>query len=200
MSFGRKAQLFPEGQRLCLRAPEEADFKAYRHFFAEVSERAYYLEEALLPLNEAQLRTYVSGMNEGDKYLAFSLVEKAGGKTVGLVNLDDIDLRSRHAVLGIAITDPSARGQGFAKEGGKLMLAYAFGELNLHRVEISYMEGNDASRALFNSLGFIDEGCRRDLTRRGNSWLDMHIMSLLEEEYFRTEGDHAARIADSPHQ
>ena len=40
MSFGRKAQLFPEGQRLCLRAPEEADFKAYRHFFAEVSERA----------------------------------------------------------------------------------------------------------------------------------------------------------------
>lgn len=180
----KELDLSLESDRLRLRSLSEADVPFLAPFFESPEQHPYYLPEVLAPLNEEQCRRFLNEWNDGESYLAFGIWLKEEEQLVGLLNFDAIDYRSGHTLLGIAITEPEARGCGLAAEAVKLALAYAFGELRLHRVQIEYMEGNDASQRLFEGLGFTYEGCRRELTRRGSAWLDMHIMSMLSHEFY----------------
>lgn len=169
------------GSRVKLCAYQEKDLQSLLPFFEDVSVLRYYLPTTVRPMNEPQLRNMLKDWNEGDLNYVFTLMQ--GDQVLGLINLDGLDPHNSHAEIGIAITDRAARGQGLAEEGLRLMLDYAFGELNLNRIWCRVISGNEPSLKLFTKVGFSHEGLLRRHVFRNGDYRDMQILGLLRSEY-----------------
>ena len=63
------------------------------------------------------------------------------------------------------------------------ILRIAFSELRAHRLFLDVAEDNARARHLYESLGFVYEGTMRDASLRDGQYFDLHLMSILEEEY-----------------
>jgi ribosomal-protein-serine acetyltransferase len=64
----------------------------------------------------------------------------------------------------------------------RALVAHAFDERELHRIEIAAAVGNARSRAIPERLGFRAEGVRRDGERHGERYLDLVVYALLETD------------------
>ncbi|SDW71287.1 Acetyltransferase (GNAT) family protein [Marininema mesophilum] len=63
------------------------------------------------------------------------------------------------------------------------MLEYAFGVLNLHRVELDVFSYNERAIHVYEKLGFKKEGILRESLFYDHQYHDSIIMSMLEKEY-----------------
>lgn len=77
--------------------------------------------------------------------------------------------------LGYGI-DQSLQGKGYATQLCEAALAYAFEELQLHRVMANYMPSNHRSAALLKRLGFEKEGLARAYLQINGRWED-HVLT-----------------------
>jgi ribosomal-protein-serine acetyltransferase len=97
-----------------------------------------------------------------------------------------ISIEVRHPVerigeLGYWIrTDHS--GQGVATEAGRAMLALAFEELGLHRLELRAGTANRASQRVAEKLGFRREGTLRQASRGAEAAYDSYLYGLLASD------------------
>jgi RimJ/RimL family protein N-acetyltransferase len=62
-------------------------------------------------------------------------------------------------------------------------MGYAFEEVGLHRVELEVFAFNDRARHVYEKVGFVVEGTRRDALCFDGEWVDSHIMAILEQEW-----------------
>jgi RimJ/RimL family protein N-acetyltransferase len=85
--------------------------------------------------------------------------------------------------FSIAIGDPANWGQGYGYEAAQLALAFAFDELNLHRVTTTVFSYNERSIALVEKLGFRTEGAFREFLHRDGRRHDMLLYGLLRPEW-----------------
>ena len=180
MEVKRIAQALPlTGKRITLNSLTEQDIEKLDSFFNDISSLIYYLPTTVRPYNKQQLEKLLSDWNDGETCFVFAV--RSGDDLLGIVNIDDLDWTNSHAEIGIALTDKSARGQGYAAEALKVLCDYAFNELGLHRVWSRIIDGNEASMKLFSVAGFIMEGRMRSHVRRGGAWLDMTIWGLVRD-------------------
>jgi ribosomal-protein-alanine N-acetyltransferase len=105
------------------------------------------------------------------------------GALAGYFNLGQI-IRGplQSAFLAYAAVAAQA-GRGYMTEGMRLLLAYAFGDLGLHRVEANIQPGNAASRALVERSGFTLEGFSRRYLMIGGDWRDHERWAMLAEDW-----------------
>ena len=68
-------------------------------------------------------------------------------------------------------------------EASRLVLAYAFEVLLLHRVELRVLAFNERAIACYERCGFRREGVEREGAWIGGEWQSDVIMSILEQEY-----------------
>jgi [ribosomal protein S5]-alanine N-acetyltransferase len=110
-------------------------------------------------------------------------VVTADGDLAGVINLNEIVRYAlQSAYLGYYAFTPHA-GKGLMSAGFELVLAYAFGDLGLHRVEANIQPANKRSIALVRSLGFRHEGLARRYLKIGGRWRDHERWALLREEW-----------------
>ena len=83
--------------------------------------------------------------------------------------------------LGVLIGDLAARGRGAGREAVRQTAQRAFG-LGAHRVYARILSANEASRRVFESVGFRCEGVMRAHVRRGDELLDCELWGLLAED------------------
>lgn len=65
-----------------------------------------------------------------------------------------------------------------ATEAARAIIDYAFGTLNLHRIETSCQPSNEASGRVLRKLGFIVEGYARDHRFYNGAWRDNILVGL----------------------
>jgi RimJ/RimL family protein N-acetyltransferase len=112
---------------------------------------------------------------------------------IGEIILKDLDPVARSATLRLQML-PDYRGRGYGREAIVEVLRFAFdgslddGSPRLHRVSLDVLSINPRAKALYASLGFVEEGRLRDAYRDGDDWSDAILMSVLEDE-FRSAGD-----------
>lgn len=105
------------------------------------------------------------------------------GDLVGVINLNNIIRGAfQNAFLGYYAFAPYV-GQGLMREGLELMLAYAFRELGLHRVEANIQPENRASLSLVQRCGFTKEGFSRRYLQVNGDWRDHERWALLAENW-----------------
>ena len=120
-----------------------------------------------------------------DDWLAheFHICTLKGEQIIGSIGLGgDIKVHG-DAFVGIGIGEPEFWGKGYGTDAMKLILRYAFMELNLHRVSLDVFEYNPRAIHSYEKAGFKLEGRQRGmLLREGKRW-DLVYMGILRQEW-----------------
>ncbi len=64
------------------------------------------------------------------------------------------------------------------------MLRLAFEEMNMERVTLDHFTDNKIASKLYLKVGFSYEGVMRNGGKKDGKYVDLHLMSMLREEYF----------------
>ncbi len=107
----------------------------------------------------------------------------ADGRYIGNIGLYEIDWKDRKAEYGILIGDKAAWGKGYGLDASTALLAYAFCELNLHRVFLRVLAHHERAIRLYQRIGFREEGRLRQDVFRGGTYRDTLVMGLLASEF-----------------
>jgi RimJ/RimL family protein N-acetyltransferase len=99
--------------------------------------------------------------------------------TARLHGLDETDRRARYAI-GLLATD--LLGRGIGTEVTRTLLAYAFRDLGLHRVDLRVLAFNTRAIACYARCGFVEEGREREAAYVDGAWHDDVIMGVLDRE------------------
>jgi diamine N-acetyltransferase len=100
-------------------------------------------------------------------------------KTIGSIDLFDINVFHQRAGVGILIHDPDDRNKGYAKEALKILINYVKEVLFLHQLYCNIDEDNEGSIRLFESQGFIRSGWKTDWIRTKDGWKDELFYQLI---------------------
>jgi UDP-4-amino-4,6-dideoxy-N-acetyl-beta-L-altrosamine N-acetyltransferase len=133
------------------------------------------------PPTRATHLEWLAGIQARGNRQEFVIVECATGRSIGTIGLE-IDSRNHRAEFGILIGEPDARGKGYAREAGKLILRYAFDDLKMHRVYLHVLVDNEPAIKLYEALGFHREGTlRRHAFKRG-VFRDVLVMAIVQSD------------------
>lgn len=102
-------------------------------------------------------------------------------KIIGVIHLTNIDRINKVAALGYCI-DENYQYKGIITECSKIILNFAFKELNLHRIEIKTIKENLKSKAVAQRLSFKSEGVLRQSCYINNEFVDCELFSKLSTD------------------
>ncbi|MEC5425841.1 GNAT family protein [Virgibacillus sp. C22-A2] len=122
----------------------------------------------------------ILGSNSSKSYI---IHDNDSEKAIGITSLINIDQKNRNAECIIDIGKKDYWGRGYGKEALKLLLDYAFLEMNLHRVSLRVFSFNERAISLYSRIGFKNEGVSRQSLFRNGSWHDIVHMGILQHEY-----------------
>jgi RimJ/RimL family protein N-acetyltransferase len=139
------------------------------------------------PLSPAQVKKKYEAvekeMEEGHNSFYFTIRTRPDDRLVGFIKIYWVEWTNGHGFLELGIGDPNDRRHGFGSEALRLILRYAFAELNLYRLSVMVPEYNPPALSLFTKAGFVEEVRRREaLQRDGRYWDALHL-GLLREEW-----------------
>jgi len=127
------------------------------------------------------------GLMESRDFLPFDVRLVESGECIGEIQLMGITWPHASGVLAVVIFDARHRGQGFGTEATKLLCAYAFDGLGLHRIELQFVVDNPAvAGAVERSIG--DFGGRRIGVARDAVWTfgrhrDVMLVEILATDF-----------------
>jgi len=139
------------------------------------------------PKSLAQLeQEFDANVSDPDPAVVRMVIE-AEGRAVGDIDLFHIDQRNRNADVGLGIWRSEDRGRGFGTDALRTMLRWGFRHLNLHRIELSVEPENLRAVHVYEKLGFVREGMRREHHYDDGTYRDELIMALLGREFESTD-------------
>ncbi len=109
-----------------------------------------------MPELEAWLTAIVNSQDEE----VYS-IKTPDAEMIGFLNLSRIDRRAGWAEIGLLV-EPDLWGRGYGHDALVAAVSYAFEDLRLHRLQSEILSINEPSKRLFERLGFIPEGVRRE--------------------------------------
>ncbi|MBU5484484.1 GNAT family N-acetyltransferase [Clostridium sp. MSJ-11] len=133
--------------------------------------------------SKSDIERYLEDISEDRSRIDFLIFSKESNEIVGEVVINDIFRNNRGANIRIIINRKEDFSKGYGSEAMILALNYGFGMLNLHRIELEVFPFNQRAIHVYEKIGFIREGIRRDGCFFNNKYYDMIIMSILEEEF-----------------
>lgn len=92
------------------------------------------------------------------------------------------DPRARVAEVAYYVL-PEYWGNGYASEATRLLVTFAFDELNARRVEASVQADNPGSRRVLEKLDFQQEGTKREAYYKDGEYKNITLWSLLKTEF-----------------
>ena len=108
--------------------------------------------------------------------------EGPGEHRIGRIVLADIEKGWKGELWRIYIADAHLRGRGLGREAMLAIMKHCFCDLGLERLYLDHYTGNPAAY-LYKSLGFQYEGILRKNCRKNGILYDVHLMSMLRDEY-----------------
>lgn len=179
--FGRnKRSICIETERLMLRLPELSDYRSWASL-REAS--AHYL----VPWEPTWTADHLSRRSFGARVqwaarlhklgtgLPLFLIRHSDNQLVGAITLDNIRRGpAQTGTIGYWTGQPFAR-QGYMREAIGGLVNYAFGALDLSRLEAGCLPENTASRGVLEKSGFKYEGVAQSYLQINGRWRN-HVL------------------------
>ncbi|EMC98919.1 hypothetical protein BAUCODRAFT_31191 [Baudoinia panamericana UAMH 10762] len=114
-------------------------------------------------------------------------VSAAGEKPnpIGHVRLEDMspnNAQHRHSEIAISLLE-EFQGKGYGGEAIKWVLRWGFKFCNLHHIAINAFEWNPGAIRLYQRLGFVKQGVKREFFWFGGRYWDLVMLSMLDKEW-----------------
>jgi len=169
-----------QGQRTRLRAIEREDLPTFVRWFNDPEVRQYLA--MYMPMSMAEEEKWFERQLEDQDSQIFA-IETGDGVHIGNCGLHDFDWKNRRAALGIAIGEKEYWGKGYGSDAVRTLLGFAFGEMNLHRIQLEVHDFNSRAIRCYEKCGFKLEGRQREALFRNGSYHDSLIMGILRKEF-----------------
>lgn len=131
----------------------------------------------------AQVRQHCVRVAAADDRADYAITLPDDPAYIGEAVLNDIDWINRAANFRIALAGQRYYGQGYGTEATRLILDYGFRTLGLHRIELEVYDFNPRAQRVYEKVGFVREGVRRDVLLWEGEYHSAIVMSLLADEY-----------------
>ncbi|MGW1365203.1 GNAT family N-acetyltransferase [Streptomyces chartreusis] len=168
-----------QGPRVALRHVLREDYEeltALVHDSAEMLQRWLGAREQTEEAFSSYLERFDQPTHEG-----FVICLRSTGAIVGGVNINNIIRGALQSGTVGYTAYASTAGHGYMTEGLRLLLEYAFGKLELHRLEANIQPDNAPSRNLAKRLGFQREGYSVAFQFINGAWRDHERWALTAE-------------------
>ena len=138
--------------------------------------------DAAKPWSRQQAR---KELEEEPKPHAFPFVMRtlADDRLVGFIGLWIPNWNQGDGWVGIGIGQRSDWGKGYGTDAMRVLLRYAFTEINLRRVSLGLFAYNPRAQRAYEKAGFVLEGRMRQAHCRDGQRLDELLMGVLREEW-----------------
>ncbi len=174
-------------QRLVLSEIMASDVDALFELFRQEKVVEYYDLAAFSDSAQAeQLLSLFTSRFQENQGIRWGIRLKQANHLIGTCGFNSWSIPMKSAVIGYDL-HPDYWQKGIAQEAVKAMLTAGFtGRLScgaLHRVQADTVLGNIPSERLLTSLGFKEEGLRRDSGYWKGCFHDLKCFGLLSNEY-----------------
>ena len=133
---------------------------------------------------EEVVTEFICRQKDDDK-LQLTICSKESQKAIGRIYISNIDNHYDSLdITRIYIADKSIRGKGLGEEALRAVLELAFEEMNRERVTLDHFTENQIASRLYLKVGFQYEGVMRHGGKKDGKYIDLHLMSMLRDEYF----------------
>lgn len=155
-----------------------------------------------VPQGKAYARRYRERVQEdlcGAIICLPSEVEGTKPTPIGVIHLAALQPRiahNRHSQIGINILQ-AYQGKGYGSEAIEWIVEWGFRHANLHRIEIGAFAWNEGALRLYERLGFVIEGRKREAAWHDGQYMDVVEMSMLEREWRERQLTRKQSEADS---
>lgn len=118
---------------------------------------------------------------------SFAIRTLEDNRLIGFIGLDGDMFPHGEDFVGLGIGGREFWGKGYGTDAMKVILRFAFQEMNLRRVSLDTFEYNPHAIHSYEMIGFVHEGRARGfLSREGKRW-DLLFMGILKEEWLSRE-------------
>ncbi len=175
------------GKRVRLRAAEKEDIPNFLRWINDekVSENLPFR----MPISRFEEEDWYESMMKRPTSEHVLVIEIKDHKNkgcyvpIGNCTLIHINWRNRSTEIGIMIGEKSFWDQGYGTETMQLVLEHAFNNLNLHRIWLRVFPENKRGIRVYEKAGFKYEGMYRQAEYKNGAYHDVHLMSILLDEW-----------------
>lgn len=170
--------MFIKNDTISLRCAEPSDTERIYHW--ENDRAVWRVSGTFVPYTRFQIEQFLLNNNDlfSQKQLRLMIDLTDSSASIGCLDLYDFDPINEHVSIGILI-DAAHRNQGHAQSALALCLDYLFHDLKLHQAFCVIDELNTESQHLFEKLGFITCGRRKEWIRTNEGYLDLNEYQLI---------------------
>ena len=169
--------------RIQLKALKKEDAEA----MARWSEDSEYLRnldtDFAVPRSAEHYRSEIESISSQDNTIELGIHLISENQLIGFISLNSIEWNNRSGRLAVGIGESKFRHLGIGTEAVKMMIHYAFDELNLNRVGLDVISSNQAAIRCYQKSGFVVEGTIRESILRDGKKMDRIYMGLLRNEW-----------------
>lgn len=116
-----------------------------------------------------------------DPSIKMYLIKNVENSPIGVAGLTSIDLLNRRAEFSLYI-GPEERRKGYGINSLKTLVSHGMSNLGLNSIWGESFDGNPAM-SIFRSLGFKEEGVKREAYFRTGKLIDAYLFSILAREW-----------------
>jgi RimJ/RimL family protein N-acetyltransferase len=140
----------------------------------------------MIPITlEEQKKRFESRDQKIKEHISFDIWHKNDKKPIGVVGLSYINWVNGWANAFLHIGEKEYWGRDIATEATKLLLEYAFNELNLYKIHGDAAVDNKASWSVAEKLGFVFEGIEKDEFFVDGKYIDSKVYRLTKEDWVK---------------
>ncbi|MFG2683334.1 GNAT family N-acetyltransferase [Streptomyces sp. NPDC048392] len=139
------------------------------------------------------LRDWYGSRGTRPDRLDLAVTDPADGEVLGEVVLHDWEPENRSCTFRTLI-GARGRGRGVGTGAARLIVGHGFEELGLHRIQLDAYGYNHRALRVYEKVGFVTEGLRREAEWRDGAWVDEVLMAVLDHEWSVHRGYPAAGV------
>lgn len=182
-----QTQLF-EGQEVCFGPIDHEKDPEVESKWTHDSEFMRLMEmNPARPMSAAMIKKQYEKLEkeiqEEKNLFHFMIRAKVDDRLIGKAVIQWIEWTNGNGFIRLGIGAAEDRRKGYGTQALRMLLRFAFAELNLFRVTAIVPEYNEGAIALFQKLGFVQEVCRRKAQERDGRRWDLYTLGLLSEEW-----------------
>jgi RimJ/RimL family protein N-acetyltransferase len=137
--------------------------------------------EAVFRFNPTQIQKF---FEESIGSMHFFFIERLeDGRKIGMIDLSGFNWTAGNAWVGIGIGERDQWGKGYGTDAMRIVLRYAFTELNLRRVSLSVFDVNQRGVSSYLKAGFRQEALIPGGLLKAGKRCDILYMGILRREW-----------------
>ena len=175
-----------KGNKVILREMRSSDMDEVMKYVNDYGVYSSFTDSVPLPKTEEMQKKWLAN-SINPRIITFAVELIDTGEFIGTCQLRAIDMANGNAYLSIIIGKASVHGQGYGYDTVKTLLAFAFRELNLHKVSLAVYANNPGAIRLYEKAGFVREGTLKQEVYRQGRYCDQFCYSILSREFLGGE-------------